>query len=121
MARRVAAGQRPSGGSRCAANDPSVEVRGYALEALVHRWCGRSSRGSHFAKVEAVVADALRAQEPNLRFWGVYAVGQLGLANFEEQVRALIDDPAIGFADMTVGQEARDALDHLASPPTCAC
>ena len=99
--------------AQLALQDPDPEVRGQALEALAARWAWADRRAPGFLHVRRAVTGGLAAEHAVVRFWAVYAVGQLELSAERSRVAALLDDQRVGFADLTVADEARSVLADL--------
>lgn len=96
-----------------AARDPDPAVRGFALEALARRFASARRGSESFLAVVDAVTHGLRDAEPVVRFWAIYAVGVLEVESLRGDVAALVNDPAMGLAPRTVGEEARGVLTLL--------
>lgn len=93
--------------------DSEPEVRGQALEALALRWAFASMNRPQFSMVDSAIGNSLTSTEPVVRFWAVYAAGQLNLERYRAVLESMIDDTAVGFADLTIGDEAKTILENL--------
>ena len=99
-----------------ASADPAPMVRGQAIAGLGGRAAGRWS-SSFQQRVLAVIERGLADPHADVRFWALFAVGQLGLIELRAQVLALVDDAAPGACGKrTVGEEARAVGASLPTP-----
>jgi len=93
---------------RAALDDPDVAVRAQALE-VVGSLCAYRS-GPMVERTAAALPSLLAHEEPELRFWALYAVGQMRRSELRDAVSALVGDPVVVSGLWTVGEEAADVL-----------
>lgn len=105
----------PIGVFLSASADPDPAVRGQALAALGGRALGRCAAAwSRRETIQQTLRCTLADHDPAVRFWSVFAIGQLRLPELREETLALVDDPASGgCGDRTVGELARTVCASL--------
>ena len=87
-----------------------AELRGFAIEGLaILRRHDAVPALARLAESEGKVLD------PRVAFWIAFALGELGGKSADAALRTLLDDPRPGAFGKTVADEAREALDRLAS------
>lgn len=99
-----------------ARDDPRVAVRAQALESLGGLCsCGRT--GPTVERVAAALHAPLTGDDPDLRFWALYATGQMERPELRAEVNALVGDDRLVAGLWTVGEEAQDVLVVLSGAP----
>lgn len=90
------------------------QVRGQAAEGIGNQLMSFTKLApARQRQVEAALAAGLRDPAPELRFWCLYAVGQMRLVHLRDEVAALRGDTALCPWMWRVGDEAADVLTYF--------